>query len=216
MDHALFDRIYHLLEEHQCSLGDLLAFPLTTRALRHHPVHQTFVTELPFILAAFNASPHYATIVTPWACRVAAEHLSSCMQNLTDVDSGWHFSAMHATPTQIQDFQFHRLAQGIQKHAPEIWDLIRVLLSKTCLANFGSTRLRYARNLQTPEGESTQREDPMEIDDDEAAYWANNELVTEEVDGLSADLTDAERREEKQRLREHLLDIVSLNFLSMP
>lgn len=210
MNHQLFDHILSLLEDHQCSLGDLLTFPLTTRALRHHPVHQTFATQLPSILSALNDSPQYSAIITAWASRLAAGHLSSCLHSLTDIDSGWHFNALHATPTQIEDFQFHDLARDIKKHAPELWDLIRALLSKNSLNDFGSTRARNMQDLERSTAMQEATEDAMEMDEEEAVYWANDELATEEVEGLGIELTDDERKEEKQRLHEYLLDIVSV------
>ncbi|KZT00083.1 uncharacterized protein LAESUDRAFT_739738 [Laetiporus sulphureus 93-53] len=56
------------------------------------------------------------------------QHYLELAQQLVATENGWHFSALHTTAQQIQDFQIEDMAAKIRTLAPDLWDLIMVVI----------------------------------------------------------------------------------------
>ena len=60
------------------------------------------------------------------------------IRNLTRIEAGWHFSALHTSHEQIHDFNIDVMAEGIKSLAPCLWSLFGRLLranSRTTASN---------------------------------------------------------------------------------
>jgi hypothetical protein len=55
--------------------------------------------------------------------------LQTEVQQLVDVNSGWHFSVLHASAEQIDSFEIRGMACEMQQIAPVTWSILNVLLS---------------------------------------------------------------------------------------
>ncbi|KAG2051583.1 hypothetical protein BDR06DRAFT_850746, partial [Suillus hirtellus] len=89
--------------------------------------------------------------------------------------SGYHFSVLHASVEQLEEFDIEELGGGMQQRAPFMWDMLDVLLSARRSSN---TRRDPHKSLDD------------QGNDDEAQYWEElGELELEEViDGLTPDV----------------------------
>ncbi|KAJ7928378.1 hypothetical protein B0H13DRAFT_1860573 [Mycena leptocephala] len=48
---------------------------------------------------------------------------------ISPTDNGWHFSAANTSAAQLQDFRIEDMATKMKTFAPELWDLLGLLLS---------------------------------------------------------------------------------------
>jgi hypothetical protein len=48
---------------------------------------------------------------------------------LAKKENGWHFGALHASAQKLQEFQIKDMAQKMEELAPELWDLLGLMLS---------------------------------------------------------------------------------------
>ncbi|EED80618.1 predicted protein [Postia placenta Mad-698-R] len=80
-------------------------------------------------------------------------------RDLVDTDNGWHFSALHASATQVLDFRIEDMASKMQSVAPELCDLIGALL-----VGGESRGLKWSTSDEDEEGAL--------LDTDEIEYWS--------------------------------------------
>ncbi|KAF9808540.1 hypothetical protein IEO21_07832 [Rhodonia placenta] len=78
--------------------------------------------------------------------------------DLVDTDNGWHFSALHASATQVLDFRIEDMASKMQSVAPELCDLI-------LLVGGESRGLKWSTSDEDEEGAL--------LDADEIEYWSH-------------------------------------------
>ena len=82
------------------------------------------------------------------------------IRELAEKDTGWHFGAMHTSETELLDFQIKDMEIKMQQLAPELWDILGLLLSanscKAChgvLPNADGKVPMREPNVLTPEEE---------------------------------------------------------------
>ncbi|KAF9813220.1 hypothetical protein IEO21_05706 [Rhodonia placenta] len=98
----------------------------TCATIRLHP--RKLVLALPKILAAFAYHPRTSATTYSWAHSTMKARYCQATRDLVDTDNGWHFSALHASATQVLDFRIEDMASKMQSMAPELCDLIVALL----------------------------------------------------------------------------------------
>ncbi len=169
-----------------------------------NPLYQDLLTNTDSILSAFRFHDHTADATRNWAHRLMSARYLEDLQNLTRTspDYGWHFSAMHARPEQIQDFKLEAMAAEVGRAAPEIWSLVCALL-----------RGAPAEDVDISMGDDMP-EDLGDGDFEDAALWEMvGDLPGEEgqrPDGTRARIgRTAQRR--LHELRESLTEVVSIN-----
>ncbi|KAG1839453.1 hypothetical protein DFJ58DRAFT_640413, partial [Suillus subalutaceus] len=126
------------------------------------------------------------------------------VQELTKVENGLHFSAVHAKAEQIEGFQIDDMALQIAGEAPVLWALLDSLLS--------------ARALQVSKIESKGHteigilvSDAQEAEDSE--YWAQVDDLEGVIEGITGDCISRAERLTSQRSATMMLQkvvIVSL------
>ena len=52
------------------------------------------------------------------------------IKDLAHVQNGWHFGALHTSEDQLKDFWIEDMARDMQRLAPELWDLLGLMLSE--------------------------------------------------------------------------------------
>lgn len=66
---------------------------------------------------------------TRWATEFVKSKYGDEIRDLVQRNNGWHFSASTATATQLQEFRIEDMAEKMQLIAPQLWDLVGLLLS---------------------------------------------------------------------------------------
>lgn len=64
-----------------------------------------------------------------WATEYVKSKYAGEIRDLVQRNSGWHFSASTATADQLQEFRIEEMAERMQQIAPQLWDLVGLLLS---------------------------------------------------------------------------------------
>ncbi|KAJ7750539.1 hypothetical protein B0H16DRAFT_1842618 [Mycena metata] len=88
------------------------------------------------------------------------------IRDLAEKDNGWHFSARNTSAAQLQNFRIEDMAKNMKSLAPELWDLLGLLLSA---------------NRQTME---VDEDDPMETDLPEDDPTRRAQKLAERREGL--------------------------------
>jgi hypothetical protein len=145
------------------------------------------------ILSAFRDHPKSSASTMTWAMTVVKARYAKSIKELTEKENGWHFSALRATASQLQEFHIEDMAQKMEDLAPELWDLLGTMLT----ADRGPARMQEEDGDQIMEG----------IQNDERACLnegeGDKELVADDVNIADASnpnraqnpWTTAQRRE---------------------
>nr|VWP00101.1 Small heat shock protein [Ganoderma boninense] len=126
--------------------------------------YQDLISSTPSILSAFLYHPPTAPAALKWAHELMSNRHSDAIARLTNPECSWHFSATRARPDQLQDFQMEDMATQIARTEPELWSLVRTLLS-------GSPSPKDELPMAT---DGADKESGDELEDDEvedAALW---------------------------------------------
>lgn len=153
--HAQMDRLLDamsaLLQSHETAISTMLIYVLTgvSRSSTASLLLDNLLLASHDILVAFRQYP-----VVNTAIRNTEERLYSReLQALTRIETGWHFSALHATADQIEDFHLEDMATQMEAIAPTLWRLLDVLV----LVNASKKRALPKENEV--------------LDEDEEGYW---------------------------------------------
>jgi hypothetical protein len=81
------------------------------------------------VLNAFLHHPKTSQSTLAWAHGVIKLKYVQLIRDLADKDNGWHFSAANTSAEQLQNFRIEGMAVRMQALAPELWDMLGLLLS---------------------------------------------------------------------------------------
>jgi hypothetical protein len=120
------------------------------------------------------------------------------IDNLVDVGSEWHFSAIRAVPQDVDDFHIEELAADIDLKAPMLSALLEVLLSARKRSKCRSSSSSEAVTLSAPLARSTSNPE-----DDEVLLEGQ----------LRTPSSPDEQRAQKHKQKEKILSIVRLTYM---
>ena len=98
-----------------------------------------------------------ATTVFTWANEIVKKRYLDSIKELT-CNEEWHFNASHASAKDLEDFRIKDMAIKMKILAPELWDILGLLLS-------GDQRSRRQHAENDFNGDHTMAD--SEADDDE-------------------------------------------------
>ncbi|KAJ7169358.1 hypothetical protein C8R43DRAFT_1121232 [Mycena crocata] len=81
------------------------------------------------ILSAFLAHPKSSNSVLHWANSIVKGKYAQAIRDLVDKDNGWHFVPTRAAMEKLEIFRIEDMARDMKAIAPQLWDLIGLLLS---------------------------------------------------------------------------------------
>ncbi|KAG1799642.1 uncharacterized protein BJ212DRAFT_1488229 [Suillus subaureus] len=146
----------------------------------HYTTHENTINLRscsPCIIKLLTGHPEASTGgALKWASDIMKHRCALEIQELSAKKSGYHFSVLHASIEQLEEFDIKELGGGMQQCALFLWDMLDVLL----LARRSSNWRDAHKSLDDLEGN----------DDDEAQYWEElGDLELEEVmEGLAPDM----------------------------
>ncbi|KAJ7896350.1 hypothetical protein B0H14DRAFT_2306070, partial [Mycena olivaceomarginata] len=102
--------------------------------LRHanfseHPAVDDLLDHSEDVFNAFLHHPRTSQSTLAWAHGVIKLKYAQLIRDLADKDNGWHFSAANTSAKQLQNFRIEDMAVRMQALAPELWDMLGLLLS---------------------------------------------------------------------------------------
>lgn len=133
---------------------------------------------------------------------------------LVSAGSGMRFSARSATAERFEGIDINGIADEMQKHAPDLWDLLGILLNAD--PNLDKVRKRHEQEREKKKGKNVNNNDTE--DQDEANYWRNEgaakDIVNDEMEDFNPETHGAKKItisiEERQKA---LLLVVSMSLI---
>jgi hypothetical protein len=165
MNYQLLKNILSTLDQdHQSTLYDLMVQTLRSSdpALERH--RESLLERIPDVLDLLSEKS--AEQVEASAIRVATATYWDEVQNLIHPHTGFHFKGTSTCLPQLENFSIAQMGQTIQKIAPNLWNLLGVLLDANSLS----------RRRAAPEELHGLDEDvEMELGDIATAAFGNDE-----------------------------------------
>jgi hypothetical protein len=117
------------LDHQRLSIPGFLISILRHPTFTDHPAVEDLVNHSDDVLDAFMDHPRTAESTLAWAHKKIKIMYAQRIRDLADKDNGWHFSAANTSAKQLQDFRIEDMAARMKDMAPELWDLLGLLLS---------------------------------------------------------------------------------------
>ncbi|KAJ3553994.1 hypothetical protein NM688_g3331 [Phlebia brevispora] len=165
---ALLNDIADVLERHDTTFSKLLVSVLQDvhGTTQESLFREDLLLSTNEILGAF--CQHSAARI--WTTRFQEQIFTRELQLLTQKQTGWHFSAVHASADQVEDFHLEEMATSMEGLAPGLWHLLDALVHS-----------HDSRKRVRDEAKNT-------VDEEEDMYWkAVDPLEDENLIGRSQD-----------------------------
>jgi len=160
-------------------------------------------------LAALASAQATKAETTQWALSTARETYRSQMATLSHKDSGFHFVVKKISEERLKGFSIDTMASEMEKLAPDLWELFRVLLSADPRRSYKKAWAR--RQAEPSENTGCSREHERrefaevelgDLDDDE---WVNMDRDEDEPEDI---------QELKEEQFNALISIVTLSCIT--
>jgi hypothetical protein len=156
----------------------------------NHPCTEDLVRNSKNILEAFLEHPQSSETTFIWANNIMKRKYAEDIRDLADKDNRWHFGASHATESKLRNFRVEDMARKMQHMAPELWDLLGVILS----ANRRQPSMVHQADKPLSSMDIAQIGDDV----DGVAYW-------KDVEDIEADDIDEKDVPDRMANRRHAL-----------
>ncbi|KAJ7442353.1 hypothetical protein B0H11DRAFT_1749235 [Mycena galericulata] len=113
----------------QLHISDFLVSLLAHPAFADHPSLHHLLEHHNDVLNAFLAHPKSNQPVLHWANSLIKGKYAHAIRNLVRKENGWHFVPTRAATEKLEEFRIEDMAKEMKDLAPELWDLIGLLLS---------------------------------------------------------------------------------------
>ncbi|KAJ7766969.1 hypothetical protein DFH07DRAFT_955088 [Mycena maculata] len=125
-------QLTHLLvafEHLKLPISTFLVSLLAHIDFKDHPALNHLLIHSDDILNAFLAHPKSSRSVMQWANSLIKGKYAQAVRDLADKDNGWHFVPTRAPMEKLEVFEIEDMVRQMKDLAPELWDLIGLLLS---------------------------------------------------------------------------------------
>ncbi|KAJ7218441.1 hypothetical protein GGX14DRAFT_356865 [Mycena pura] len=123
------DALISTLETQHLQISHFVVSILRHTSFTEHPTVLDLLTHSDDILNALLAHPQSAQSTLSWANNSMKNKYAASIRELSQKKSGWHFDALHAKAAQLESFRIEDIGREIQILAPELWDLVGLMLS---------------------------------------------------------------------------------------
>jgi hypothetical protein len=177
------EAIIHCLTTQDVTASKFLISLLTYADFRDHPYTEELIRNTSEIFNAFLQHPKASESALEWANTVMKRNYAKDIKDLAHVQNGWHFGALHTSEDQLKDFRIEDMARDMQRLAPELWDLLGLMLSAD---RKEGRRQRAVTDRPVNQDKTDKDEDQMMAsveDDEDDMYWeGQDEFMMDEVD----------------------------------
>jgi hypothetical protein len=90
---------------------------------------QNLIDQTDEILLAFYEHPQSSKSTLAWVNDLVKSRYVESVRELAKKENGWHFGALQASAKKPQEFRIEDMAQKMEDLAPELWDLLGLMLS---------------------------------------------------------------------------------------
>ncbi|KAJ7037742.1 hypothetical protein C8F04DRAFT_952134 [Mycena alexandri] len=127
--HSQIERIAAHLKQEAVTASDFVITLLERPSFRDHACTASLVEKASEIIDLFSKHPTSSESTFQWARKAIQKRTADSITRLT-ANRDWHFDASHASAEQLQDFQIEEMAKEMKQIAPDLWNVLHLLLSK--------------------------------------------------------------------------------------
>jgi hypothetical protein len=102
---------------------------LERKSLQDHHCTTSLLDNAERIIEAFSQNSQSAPSVYAWARKAIQKRTTESVKVLT-ANHDWHFDAEHAIAADLEDFKIEQMAAKMKALAPDLWNLLQILLSR--------------------------------------------------------------------------------------
>jgi len=117
------------LETCNVTASDFVLSLLRDNRLQDQPCVRNLIDRTDEILLAFYEHPMLSKSTLAWANDLVKSRYAESVRELAKKENGWHFGALRASTKKLQEFRIEDMAQKMEDLAPELWDLLGLMLS---------------------------------------------------------------------------------------
>ncbi|KAJ7198168.1 hypothetical protein GGX14DRAFT_374434 [Mycena pura] len=127
--HTQLNAVLDICDHHKLTVPTFVVSVLRHPDFSNHPAVTDLVAHSDDILGAFLKHPRTSDSTLAWAHGIIKSRYAQLIRDLADKENGWHFSAANTSAAQLQEFRIEDMATKMKTFAPELWDLLGLLLS---------------------------------------------------------------------------------------
>ncbi|KAH9842506.1 uncharacterized protein C8Q71DRAFT_827213 [Rhodofomes roseus] len=126
---TIINDILVYLRAHDTCLSELILAVFRNPHFATHAFTQDIARNVTDILSAFSRHEKTSDALYTWAHDHMKQDYHQSALRLAQKQNGWHFSALHATAEQFEEFRIEDMAKDFRDLEPRLWDLVGYLLS---------------------------------------------------------------------------------------
>ena len=147
------------------------------------------------ILQVLISTPTTGAETLQWALGVAQETYQLQMSTLSHKDSGFNFMAKTVSEERLKSFSIDTMASEMEKHAPDLWRLLKVLLSADPRRLY--KKMWAQRQVESVRDTSSKDHETREFAEVELGDLDNDDEWLD-MDGDEDEPEDVQEKQEKQ------------------
>jgi hypothetical protein len=124
-------KILHIagvLAQEEVTAADFILTLLERASLQDNPCTTSLLDNATPIIDAFSKNATSSASTFAWARKSIQKKTSESIKLLTQNDD-WHFGNIHASAADLEDFKIEEMAKVMKARAPDLWNLLYILLS---------------------------------------------------------------------------------------
>ncbi|KAF8214387.1 hypothetical protein K438DRAFT_2149740 [Mycena galopus ATCC 62051] len=118
-----------VFDHQQLPLSQFLVSLLAHTAFVDHAAVNDLLSHTDEVLGALLDHPKSSESVLHWANSLIKGQYAQAIKDLVDKENGWHFVPTRAAMEKLEVFRIEDMARDMKAIAPQLWDLIGLLLS---------------------------------------------------------------------------------------
>jgi hypothetical protein len=124
----IFYQVVESLSTSHIPLENLIRHSLVEPQTKNSEYVDNFVEDLPRLLGWLAHHERTREAVKGWMKQEYTSILSTQLRNLSRAENGFHINAGSMTAEKIKNCTIQNISQGVQAHAPDVWELCGKLL----------------------------------------------------------------------------------------
>jgi len=127
--HAKLQKVLRCFTDVDITAYTFLTLLLNEPTYNNHPCTKDLLGNSSNLFATFLKHPKSSNRTWTWASNLIKQKYSQDIQDLADIENGWHFGTLKALEKKLADFHIEDMAEKMQQLAPELWDLLGMMLT---------------------------------------------------------------------------------------
>jgi hypothetical protein len=126
--HGKLQKVFQCFTDVDITAYTFLTLLLNEPTYNNHPCTKD-LRNSSNLFATFLTHPKSSDRTWAWASNLIKLKYSQDIQDLADIENRWHFGTLKASEKKLADFHIKDMAEKMQEVAPELWDLLGMMLA---------------------------------------------------------------------------------------